>query len=166
MQLSAKEAWKRVLDEAIRRAPENINRSLLDPTEAVSLEDGRLIVAAPDEFFVQWNESKHAPLLTSLTESALGSPDRHGLPGQGGAASAGPRWTSSSPRPRARGRRRAQSYKGVNQPLNERYTFDNFVIGKSNELAAAAAKAVSEAPGKTLQPAVHLRRRPGSARPT
>jgi len=53
MPLSAKEAWKRVLDEAMRRAPENINRSFLDPTEAVSLEDGRLIVAAPDEFFVQ-----------------------------------------------------------------------------------------------------------------
>jgi chromosomal replication initiation ATPase DnaA len=25
------------------------------------------------------------------------------------------------------------------QPLNERYSFDTFVIGKSNELAAAAA---------------------------
>jgi chromosomal replication initiator protein len=38
------------------------------------------------------------------------------------------------------------------QPLNERYTFDTFVIGKSNELAAAAAHAVAEAPGKTYNP--------------
>jgi len=37
-------------------------------------------------------------------------------------------------------------------PLNERYTFDTFVIGKSNELAAAAAHAVAEAPGKTYNP--------------
>src|SRR5438445_6445404 len=37
-------------------------------------------------------------------------------------------------------------------PLNERYSFQTFVIGKSNELAAAAAHAVAEAPGKTYNP--------------
>ncbi len=37
-------------------------------------------------------------------------------------------------------------------PLNERYSFDTFVVGKSNELAAAAAHAVVEAPGKTYNP--------------
>src|SRR3989454_500726 len=36
--------------------------------------------------------------------------------------------------------------------LNERYSFDTFVVGKSNELAAAAAHAVVEAPGKTYNP--------------
>jgi chromosomal replication initiator protein len=38
------------------------------------------------------------------------------------------------------------------QPLNERYTFEHFVIGKSNELAAAAAHAVAETPGKGYNP--------------
>src|SRR5688500_7918633 len=37
-------------------------------------------------------------------------------------------------------------------PLSPRYTFDHFVIGKSNELAAAAAHAVSQAPGKVYNP--------------
>src|SRR5688500_15241357 len=36
--------------------------------------------------------------------------------------------------------------------LSDRYTFDHFVIGKSNELAAAAAHAVSQAPGKVYNP--------------
>jgi chromosomal replication initiator protein len=41
---------------------------------------------------------------------------------------------------------------GINAQLSERYTFDHFVIGKSNELAAAAAHAVAQAPGKVYNP--------------
>lgn len=36
--------------------------------------------------------------------------------------------------------------------LNTKYTLDNFVIGKSNELAASAALAVAEAPGRDFNP--------------
>ena len=45
-----------------------------------------------------------------------------------------------------------QKYGGINAQLSERYTFDHFVIGKSNELAAAATHAVSQAPGKVYNP--------------
>ncbi|MEO7251295.1 MAG: chromosomal replication initiator protein DnaA, partial [Arenimonas sp.] len=40
----------------------------------------------------------------------------------------------------------------ISAPLNDRYTFDQFVIGKSNELAATAAHAVSRTPGKVYNP--------------
>jgi chromosomal replication initiator protein len=36
--------------------------------------------------------------------------------------------------------------------LSQRYTFEHFVIGKSNELAYAAADAVAQAPGKVYNP--------------
>lgn len=36
--------------------------------------------------------------------------------------------------------------------FNAKYTFDNFVVGTSNQLAHAAAKAVSENPGKSYNP--------------
>jgi chromosomal replication initiator protein len=42
--------------------------------------------------------------------------------------------------------------KASNTSLNARYTFDQFVIGKSNELAAAAANAIAQAPGKIYNP--------------
>ena len=45
-----------------------------------------------------------------------------------------------------------QKQGGINAHLSERYTFDHFVIGKSNELAAAAAHAVSQAPGRVYNP--------------
>lgn len=36
--------------------------------------------------------------------------------------------------------------------LNDKYTFENFIVGKCNELANAAAKAVAEKPGHTYNP--------------
>lgn len=36
--------------------------------------------------------------------------------------------------------------------LNPKYTFDKFIVGKNNELAHAAAKAVSKAPGNAYNP--------------
>lgn len=36
--------------------------------------------------------------------------------------------------------------------FNPKYTFDNFIVGGSNQFAAAAAKAVAEAPGTKINP--------------
>jgi chromosomal replication initiator protein len=149
MQPSAKEAWNRVLEAARGELPDHTIQSWLAPTEPMSLDGGRLVVGAPDEFAVQWNESKHASLLTRLATSLLEAPtevvfrvleDRKKRP-QMDFFVAPPPEAAPAPAPNP-----------SNQPLNERYTFGHFVIGKSNELAAAAAFAVAEAPGKTYNP--------------
>lgn len=44
------------------------------------------------------------------------------------------------------------SYKRINSNLNEKYTFDNFIIGDSNRFAQTAALAVAEQPGKIYNP--------------
>jgi len=38
------------------------------------------------------------------------------------------------------------------RPLNNRYTFDNFVVGSSNQLAHAASRAVAESPANRYNP--------------
>jgi chromosomal replication initiator protein len=40
----------------------------------------------------------------------------------------------------------------VRQSLNDRYTFDNFVVGASNELAFAACQAIAQKPGTKYNP--------------
>ena len=150
MQLSAKDAWKRILDEAHRELPDHTIRTWLEPTEAIALDEGRLIVGAPDQFAVEWNETKHATLLSRLAEPVVGQPtsvvfrvheDRQKRPQMDFfVAPAGAPVALAVP------------VNPSTQPLNERYTFNTFVIGKSNELAAAASHAVAEAPGKQYNP--------------
>jgi len=149
MQLSAKEAWKRILEDARRELPEHAIRTWLEPTSAIALDGSELVIGAPDQFAVEWNETKHAGVLSKLAEPLLGpatkivfrvQEERQQRP-QMDFFVAPP---ASEPAAAAAVRN--------TQPLNERYTFDTFVIGKSNELAAAAAHAVAEAPGKTYNP--------------
>jgi len=72
MEQSAKETWKRLLDQARARLPEPTLRTWLEPAEGVSLENGLLVVATPDQFAAEWNESKHAKLLSQLAAETLG----------------------------------------------------------------------------------------------
>ena len=147
MEQSTKEAWKRLLDEARRELPDATVRTWLEPAIPIALDDGRLIVGAPDQFAVEWNESKHASVLARAAERVFGRPtavvfrvneDRRQRPQMDFFV---------APREPA-----AVDKTVPTTPLNERYTFQTFVIGKSNEHAAAAAHAVAEAPGKTYNP--------------
>ena len=150
MQLSPKDAWKRILDEARRQLPEQAIGTWLLPAEPLSLDGGSLILGLPDEFAVKWNEAKYAGILTKIAEVVLGQSvavsfrvpeDRLQRPQIDFFVAPPPEQVTVPIR--------------ANRsplPLNERYTFESFVIGKSNELAAAAAYAVAEAPGRTYNP--------------
>jgi chromosomal replication initiator protein len=148
MELSVTETWKRLLDEARRVLPDATIRTWLEPAEPIALSEGRLIVGTPDQFAAEWNDSKHAAVLSRVATEVLGSPldvvfqvqeERTQRPQMDFFVT--PPAGDGSPQ-------RAEA----TRPLNERYTFRTFVIGKSNELAAAAAHAVAAAPGRTYNP--------------
>ena len=150
MTLTAHEAWSRLLDRARQELPEQTFKTWLEPTEALSLADDTIYVGAPDQFAADWNESKHSELLASLAPIALGHPlsvvfkvtEERRTRTQMDLFIAQPR------------QRPVQGQNGASNspPLSDRYTFNHFIIGKSNELAAAAAHAVAQAPGKVYNP--------------
>ena len=151
MTLSALEVWTRLLDRARLELPEQTFRTWLEPTEPLTLEGNTIVVGSPDQFAADWNESKHAELLTSLAPVALGHPlsvvfrvhEERRTRNQMDLFVAPPASLATSTRQRSG---------SISAQLSDRYTFEHFVIGKSNELAAAAAAAVSQAPGKVYNP--------------
>jgi chromosomal replication initiator protein len=151
MSLTPQEIWKRLLDRARQDIPEQTFRTWLEPTEALSIDKNVISIGVPDQFAADWNESKHSELFATYGPIALGHPisvvfkvneERKkrsqmdffvALPATSFATSKG-------------------QLNAMQAPLSPRYTFDHFVIGKSNELAAAAAHAVAQAPGKVYNP--------------
>src|SRR5437773_3912188 len=97
MEQSTREAWRRLLDEARRELPDATVRTWLEPAVPIALDDDRLIVGAPDQFAVEWNEQKHATVLARAAERVSAGPPPSGFAGQGTGRSAR-RWASSSRR--------------------------------------------------------------------
>jgi chromosomal replication initiator protein len=152
MSLSPAEIWDRLRQRAKQVLPEQTFRTWLEPTDALAVEGDTLVVGAPDQFSADWNDSKHADLLATFAPVALGHPmavrfrvheERVGRV-QMDMFVAPPPAPIVAPPP--------QQQQRVSTPLNPRYTFDQFVIGKSNDVAAAAAQAAAQAPGKVYNP--------------
>jgi chromosomal replication initiator protein len=151
MSLSPAEVWKRLLDRARQELPDQTFQAWLEPTEALTIEGGTLFVGAPDQFTADWNDSKHAELLSSYAPIVLGHPLRVAFRVHEERKKRSQMDFFVSPPPASI--KPMVSHNGTSSPpLSERYTFDLFVVGKSNELAAAAANAVSQAPGKVYNP--------------
>ena len=152
MTLSATEVWTRILDRARHELPEQTFRTWLEPTEPLALDGDTIIVGSPDQFAADWNESKHAQLLTSLAPIALGHPLAVVFRVHEERKTRNQMDLFVAPPAAATPTASSQKHGSINTQLSERYTFDHFVIGKSNELAAAAANAVSQAPGRVYNP--------------
>ncbi len=150
MSLSPNEIWTRLLNQARQELPEQTFRSWLEPTEALEVVGSTIFVGAPDQFAADWNDSKHADMLSSLAPIALGHPMTVVFRVNDERKSRSQMDLFVSLPDKSTAQIRGQD--ATTAPLNTRYTFDHFVIGKSNEMAAAAAQAIAEAPGRTYNP--------------
>lgn len=152
MSLTPAETWDRLRQRARQVLPEQTYRTWLEPTDALSVEGDTLLVGAPDQFSADWNESKHADLLTSFAAVALGHPMkvRFKVAEERMGRVQMDMFVQPPPAPVVAPLTAHQQR--LSAPLNPRYTFDQFVIGKSNDVAAAAAQAAAQAPGKVYNP--------------
>lgn len=151
MALSAAETWMRLLERARNELPAQTFKTWLEPTSVLLLDGNTITIGVPDRFTAEWNESKHAQLLASYAPVTLGYPiniifkvdeERRGRPQMD---------LFVAPIPDGKDTK-GSLIQASNLQLSARYTFHNFVIGKSNELAAAVAQAAAVSPGKVYNP--------------
>ncbi len=151
MSLSPSEIWERLLTRARQVLAEQTFRTWLEPAEPAAYHDGLLTVVVPDQFSADWNESKHSELLASFAPVALGHPIRlqFRISEERAKRAQLDIFVQQPPHPVAPA---PQHKSAISAPLNPRYTFEQFVIGKSNDVAAAASQAAAQAPGKVYNP--------------
>jgi chromosomal replication initiator protein len=146
------ELWPRIdgyLRSRLRREPYD---RWFAPLRAVSLESGRLQIAAPDRFHRDFVEDNYRSFFEEFLPEISGDPlrvtfvvDERPCP-----PAAVPALTPvPAPLP---GATATPSVDPRQVRPNARYTFDTFVVGESNRFAFAATQAVASNPGKTWNP--------------
>ena len=146
MEFTADELWSQVLGAARSRLTEQTYRTWLADTVAAGLTDSELLVEAPSAFHVEWVEEKYAALLGESIERILGRPLR--LEFQCGRPVSLP----LLPTVEVATPLTPQGPLAPTPALNERYTFDRFVVGDNCQLATAACHAVAENPARRYNP--------------
>ena len=151
MSLSAPEVWSRLLDRARQEMSEQTFHTWLEPTEALDFDGKTIFVGTPDQFAADWNDSKHSELLASFAPMVLGQPVRIVFRVHEDRKRRSQMDLFVAPQAQLV-KPQAVTGADTSSPLSSRYTFEHFVIGKSNELAYAAADAVAQAPGRVYNP--------------
>ena len=154
---NASYVWDSVLGDLQLQVPRPSFETWLKGTAGVSHGEGQFVVSAPSTFVAEMLEHRMYSLISQALEKAIGDKvelrfevfgsDRPVAVPAGGAADADGSPVAVNGHIPATGHQAQSSVR-----LNHKYTFDKFIVGKSNELAHAAAEAVAERPGGTYNP--------------
>jgi chromosomal replication initiator protein len=147
-------ADKGIWREVLRRTRDEIGiqefNTWLRATRLRNGDSGEYFVEVPNEVFKDFVETNYLTILESnlstLTAApavikVTAQPEQEDLFGSSGA-----HVTKST------AETKENKVKERPSNLNKNYTFDSFVIGRSNSFSAAAARAVAEKPGKAYNP--------------
>lgn len=154
--MNTHELWQAALGELELALSKAHYTTWFRNTFVSTYDNGRVIVCVPNAFTKAWLEKKyHDPILSALknvTSDAV-TEVMYKVELKPAAAQAvtiatednsiSPDVTIGTPSESAEARDESNDFS-----LNPRYTFENFIVGKTNELAHAAAQAVTEKPAR------------------
>ena len=139
--------WNRCIRDLQAELPEQQFNTWIRPLQAVE-DEGRLKLLAPNRFVVDWLQEHYIQRILEIIDGSGGNTELVVEVGSRQSA-AEPQQRSAllMPRPAAE-----PGPATIASRLNPVFTFKNFVEGKSNQLARAAASQVSENPGTSYNP--------------
>jgi chromosomal replication initiator protein len=144
--------WNRVLDHLKGEVGETAFRSWLRPISVQRVDGGQAVIAAPTRFLRDWVATHYADRLLALWQAENRRVTRLSIV----VGATAPPISVGPATDEADGVRRVLAEPSaaldapddkaqLSGPLDPRFTFANFVVGKPNELAHAAARRVAEA---------------------
>jgi chromosomal replication initiator protein len=138
-------AWEGVLKRLEGEVPRAWMERFLKPLQPVSVADKVATFNVPGKFVMEWITKRYQGRLEEMLSDELGGPVRLELKSapQERAPVAAATAAVLTPASAAAERRFRPS---------EKFTFDSYVVGQSNRLAVAGAKAVAAEPGGKFNP--------------
>ncbi len=146
--------WESVSGRLRQEIGEAAYQSWLKPISVREISKGQVRLSVPTRFMQDWVATHYAERLSALWR--VENPDVDSVDivvhsnRVGAAAKAASDWTPATSSTKSRRRDGAEAageevVADISAPLDPRFTFDRFVVGKPNEFAYAAAQRVSEA---------------------
>ena len=141
-----------VWEETARRIRQRINEENYEKCinnitfDLIKNGEGRIIV--PDAFFKEWFIDNYLELFKEELGIVTGSPHNIRLV----VSDVTPSVRTVTPRKQISKNTDEPEDMGVIQGLTDRYSFQNFVVGPSNQFAVAACKAVASGHGRSYNP--------------
>lgn len=138
-----KEIWRKALENIKQELSEQSFKTWVEPARFQKLEDGALFLEVPDKFYGDWLKEHYQDIIRGSVYEITGSkPEIRYVVSDHSFKPSKPNFPSTP----------AQRTHIEASFLNDRYTFQNFVVGSGNRFAHAAVLAVSEAPAKNYNP--------------
>ncbi|MCA9731419.1 MAG: chromosomal replication initiator protein DnaA [Deferribacteres bacterium] len=154
MENAAREIWNNCLMTIQNNISEQSFHTWIKPIKALKIHGSVLTIQVPSEFFKKWLQDNYYAILLAALRAILGNEasyqfeivaseefDRLEIPEQ-----LPTKISSKTIKPNYIVE---DAIDDDTHPINDRYTFENYVEGSSNQFAKAAAIAVAESPGKT-----------------
>lgn len=143
--------WK----ETLKLIKENLSQQNFDiwikPIRLAEIKEEEIRLAVPNRFFKEWIEENYLSLLKDSLKLSCGRTyELSFVLYEDNPSRAESGLTDSSNAGSKINKRENQ--KRIHPQLNEKYSFERFVVGPSNQLAHAAAISVAEQPAKNYNP--------------
>lgn len=128
--------WIKTKEQLKNSLPDHAFNTWFEPVTAIALSDDELVLEVPNQFFFEWLKSHYHPVLDNavkkIAQSNVSIKYTVSTSVQDAVPYVQERFSDTPPQ------------KGLKSSLNTKYLFGNYIEGKNNQFAKAAAMTVAE----------------------
>lgn len=139
------EIWKKVLEQLRSQLSKPTFEMWFKHTQVKSWDNKSLLVSVPSEFTKDWLQTRYASLISSALQSVTNETYEISY-----FIEEDEKKTKAKPQDKDASSKTKELF--YSMQLNDRYIFENFIIGESNRLAFAGCKSIADSPGSTYNP--------------